>query len=239
MHPICARSSADRGRRRRYARRVQLGRDFYLDRWSRLHGGVDPRGSRWISGWLSVTYAAARPLAARGVSPDVLTATGVLVAAGVPALAALGGRWPLLAVVLVVASALVDSLDGAVAVLRDAGSRFGVVLDAIADRCSEALLLTALWVLGAPPWLCAAAGAVTMLHESTRAQARSVGETDVGVITVSERPTRVIVASFTLFGAGLVPGSAAVVATAGAAIGAALALAGWAQLLLVTRRALR
>ncbi len=126
----------------------------YLRLWSAGHGGYDPRTSFWVHGWLRLTYRAALPFARRGVPPDALTALGVLVCAAVPLLAWPGAGWPLLAVPVIVASGLVDGVDGAVAVLAGRATRFGAVLDGVADRAGEAGYLLALWLLGAPAWLC-------------------------------------------------------------------------------------
>src|SRR5450432_3422672 len=87
----------------------------YLDKWSKLHGGVPPRGV--VGGWLRVVYACASPLAAAGISPNVITATGLGIAVLTLPFAAVGGHWPIVAVVIIVLSALMDSLDGGVAVL--------------------------------------------------------------------------------------------------------------------------
>ena len=46
-----------------------------------------------------------------------MTVLGLVVALGTLGPAAAGGRWPLLAVLLVALSGLVDNLDGAVAVM--------------------------------------------------------------------------------------------------------------------------
>ena len=46
----------------------------YLRRWSAVHGGYDPASSIFVSGWLRVAFVVARPLAGRGVQPDVVTA---------------------------------------------------------------------------------------------------------------------------------------------------------------------
>src|SRR6185312_15680423 len=89
----------------------------YLARWAPLHGGYAPARSDLAGRWLSLAYRLARPLATRGVSPGVLTAWGVLVSAAVAVVAAPGGRWPLVAVPIVVLAGLLDNLDGAVAVL--------------------------------------------------------------------------------------------------------------------------
>jgi CDP-diacylglycerol--glycerol-3-phosphate 3-phosphatidyltransferase len=211
----------------------------YLRLWSAGHGGYDPRGNRWVHGWLRLTYFVALPFARRGVPPDLLTALGVLVCAGVPALAGLGAGWPLLAVPVIVASGLVDGVDGAVAVLAGRVTRFGAVLDGVADRAGEALYLLALWLLGAPVWLCVLGGALAWLQEYARARAGAAGLTEVGVVTVWERPTRIVVTAFALGFAGLVPSLAGAVAIAGAAGWAVLGTAGLAQFLLAARHRLR
>jgi hypothetical protein len=110
-------------------------RDAYFDRWSATHGGYDPRtGSLWVRGWLSMVLVMARPLARRGVQPDVVTWSSLWLAGLVLALAGVGGWWAALAGVLVVASALLDSLDGGLAVLEDRQTSWGYVLDSVVDR---------------------------------------------------------------------------------------------------------
>ncbi|HVN11926.1 MAG TPA: hypothetical protein VMT69_07520, partial [Kineosporiaceae bacterium] len=65
------------------------------------------------------------------------------------------------------------------------------------------------------------------------------GMPEIGVVTVSERPTRVIVSAMFLLGAGLYPAASATWATAGAAALTTLGVAGLGQLLVVVRRRLR
>ncbi|MGH8869982.1 MAG: CDP-alcohol phosphatidyltransferase family protein [Actinomycetes bacterium] len=168
-----------------------------------------------------------------------MTLAGILAAGVTAALAGLGGRWALLAALLAVVSGLVDNLDGAVAVLTERVTAFGSVLDSVADRVSDGLCLVALWLLGAPGWLAVAAGAGTVLQEYTRARAAVVGMSEVGVVTVAERPTRVIVTASALAGAGVLPGRADDAALAGLVVWAALALVGLVQVLVVVRRRLR
>jgi phosphatidylglycerophosphate synthase len=213
-------------------------REGYFDRWSALHGGYDPRESGWARWWLGITFRSARPLARRGVLPDVLTLLGVVVALAVVVLADAGGRWPLLAIAVVVLSGLLDNLDGAVAVMTDRATRFGAVLDSVVDRVSDGLYLVALWRLGAPGELAVAAGALMVLQEYARARATAGGMDDVGVVTVWERPTRVVVTAFTLLGAGLCTAHATEAALLGAAAWAGLGAIGLTQLLVVVRRRL-
>ncbi|WP_460460488.1 CDP-alcohol phosphatidyltransferase family protein [Angustibacter peucedani] len=181
----------------------------------------------------------ARPFVAARVAPDVLTVLGLLVACAVVPLAALGGRWPLLAALVVVVSGLADNLDGAVAVITGRTTRWGAVLDALCDRVADGAAVVALAVLGAPPWLAALAAGTALAHEYLRARATAAGLDDAGVITVAERPTRIIGATAFLLGAGLYAGSASSWATAGAAFLAAVGAVGLAQLLVVVRRRLR
>ena len=211
----------------------------YLRRWSPLHGGYEPRPESLAGRWLSLAYAAARPLAAHGVSPDALTAWGVLGSVAVAAIASAGGRWPLAAVGVVVVSGLLDNLDGAVAILSAKTSRWGFVLDSLADRLSDAAYLVALWVLGAPGPLCVAGGGLMGLQEYARARAGNAGMGEVGVITVWERPTRVILTAALLLGSGLLPDLADVIASAGAAGWVLLGVTGLAQLLVAVHRRLR
>lgn len=214
-------------------------RDDYFTRWSALHGGYDPRGSRWAGPWLSLAYLAARPLVRMRVSPDVVTLLGALVSLGAVGLAALGDHWLIAAAAVVVISALADNLDGAVAVLSDRASDWGYVLDSVVDRVSDGLYLLALWLVGAPGWLCVVGGALMVLQEYARARASGVGLTDIAVVTVWERPTRVVVTALFLLGAGIYDGASEKWAAAGASAWATLGVVGLGQLLLVLHRRLR
>ncbi|MDA8435530.1 MAG: CDP-alcohol phosphatidyltransferase family protein [Actinomycetales bacterium] len=210
-----------------------LTRDAYLDRWATLHGGYDPRSSRVVGPWLGTVYALARPVARLGVRPDVVTLAGVVLSGLVVWLSALGGRWMLLAAFVVGASGLLDSLDGAVAVLTERVSSWGAVLDSLVDRVSDVLYLVALWLVGAPAWTCVAAGAVVLTQEYARARATAVGMDDIGVVTVGERPTRVIVVAMFLLAAGIYVASAVTWASLGAYASLTIALVALTQLLVV------
>lgn len=205
--------------------------DAFLERWSGLHGGHRPQGV--TRAWLTLVYAAARPLAAARLAPAAVTALALVVAGGV----VVAARTPLAAAALVVVSGLLDNLDGAVAVLRDRVTRTGFVLDSAADRISDGLYLLAFWRLGAPAGWCVGAGAAVWLLEYVRARAGNAGMGEIGVVTVGERPTRVILAA-AAFAAAPVVGHAT--AATGAAVATlAVAAVGLAQLAVVVRRLLR
>ena len=95
--------------------------------------------------------------------------------------------------------------------------------------------LASLAVLGAPAWMCALGGTLMFLQEFTRARAAAAGQTEVGVVTVWERPTRVIVtASFLVATAVLGNPWPAL----GAAVWVGLGALGVGQLLVVVHRRL-
>ena len=206
-----------------------LNRDEYLAAWSRWHGGTGTE-SALVRGWLSMAWALARPLA--GLPPIVATALGFLVAAAAVLPARAGGSWLLLAGALVGLSALLDSLDGALAIGTGRASRRGFVLDSAVDRLTEAAYATALWAAGAPGWLAVVFGALCWLPDYLRARAGQAGLTETGALTVWERPTRVILTGLTTVGAGVLSGlgAADLVVTAGTAAGALLGAVGVVQL---------
>jgi CDP-diacylglycerol--glycerol-3-phosphate 3-phosphatidyltransferase len=157
----------------------------HLAGWSALHGDLEP--SRLVRRWLSLVHRVAMPLSRTGVHPDVITAASLLVA--VPVL------WvpPAAAAGLVLLSALLDALDGSVALLQGRPSRWGYVLDSVVDRLCDGLFLGALVVAGAPAGVGVACAALVVLLEYARARAGNAGGDEVGVVTVGERPVRVLV----------------------------------------------
>lgn len=209
----------------------------YADRWSRLHGGFDPRTATLVvRRWLLISYWVSRQLARTGTGPNTVTVAGLLLSIGVPITAGSGGRWPALGALLVLVSALADTADGALALITGRASRLGRVLDSVADRLSEACWVLALVVLGAPGWLAVVTGALAWLHEYGRARATVAGMHEVGTVTVAERPTRIILVIGGLVAAAVTtPAAAATVATA---VGAVLGLVGLIQLAIAVRKAL-
>jgi phosphatidylglycerophosphate synthase len=213
-----------------------MDRATYLQQWSTLHGGARPTGV--VGGWLRLVHAVARPLARLRVPPDAVTLLGLLIACSAPLLASLG-RWGVLAAALVIAlSGLFDSLDGAVAVMTGRTSRWGAVLDAVADRISDAVFVATLWVVGAPAPVCVAAVGLCWLQEYTRARAGGAGMTEVGVLTLNERPTRVVVVGMFLLASVARPDDDPGWATLGAWALVGLGVIGLGQLLVVVRRTL-
>ncbi len=209
----------------------------YLERWSALHG-YDPSDSTLIRTWLTLSYTLGRPFAVLRVPPDLVTLIGGAVSAVVVWLCSLGGRWLVVAAFVVALSGVLDSLDGAVAVISGRTTRWGYVLDSLVDRVSDALYLVAFWVVGAPGWLCVLGGALMGLHEYARARAGNAGMGEIGVITVWERPTRIILTALVLLAGGIHQADAKALVTGGAAAWVVLGVVGLIQLLVVVRRRL-
>ena len=210
--------------------------DDYAAAWAELHGGYDPRrASTVVRGWVRLAYRLGSWLSRRGVGPMAVTTTGLLLCAAVPVSVALLERpGVLLAAVVVLVAALADGLDGAVAVITGRASRLGYVYDSVADRLGELAWLVAFWLAGAPGWLVVAAGAASWLQEYARARATAAGMSEVGVVTVAERPTRVLVAVFGLLAAFALPA----LITVAAAVWLALTLVAGIQLTIAIRRSL-
>ncbi len=194
-----------------------LTQDEYLAAWSEWHGGTDPAASRLVRGWLGLAYRLARPVA--GVPPPAATAAGLFAALAAVVPAAAGGRWLLLAGLLVGMSGVLDSLDGALAIATGRASRRGFVLDSAVDRLTEAGYAAALWAAGAPGWLAAVFAAGCWLPDYLRARAGQAGVRETGEISVWERPARVALTGFVLAGAGVLPGLAARIVSGGTAAG--------------------
>lgn len=209
-----------------------------------MHGGVDPRrSSRPTRVWIRIAYAVGRGLAALRLSPDTITVVGLVLSAAVPVVVLLGDWWLFVAAALVLASAVADSADGAVAVLTSRTTRLGAFTDAVADRLSEAAWLLALWLAGVPGILVAVCLALCYLHEYARARAAAAGMVGVGVVSVAERPVRVILTVVALvLGGAASPVSARLAAgvmTIVVAVWVLLGLLGGARLLTAIRAGLR
>ncbi len=227
------------------AGRMKPARDEALDAWSELHGGIDPRQNPWVRGWVLISHWCARPLARLGVSANTVTVLGVVATATALCLTILGGWWPLLAALVILVAALLDGVDGAIAAQTRTASRWGRLNDAVADRCSDVMLIGIVVVVGAPSWLGVSIVVLTLILETTRATAQAVGMTGPGAVTVWERPSRVILAiiaalcSTWWWATGLASGTVTVLAAAIAVIGAVLAVVGTVQLGVAVRKQTR
>jgi archaetidylinositol phosphate synthase len=163
----------------------------FKERWSELHGGADTEGV--VGGWLSFSYQAARVCVALRISPNVLTVLGLgtAIAMGLSTYAAI-------ALLLLVISLFFDGIDGSVAILRGSESKWGELLDSLADRISEAFWLYMGWRLGIPAWVVITMWTIASTQEYARARLASLGHREIGVVTPTERPVRAIFMAFAL-----------------------------------------
>ena len=167
----------------------------------------------------------ARSLASRSVTgltrtrvtPNALTASGVILCAAASVLVLFEGRSELLfywlAAAVFVAGSLLDILDGALARAGGKTTPFGAFLDSTTDRISEGFMLTAIaYVLAKhhhPTFVAVAVLAVagSFLVSYTRAKAEALGlRGDVGIGSRAERVV-VITAGLVLAPWGVLPWS--------------------------------
>jgi CDP-diacylglycerol--glycerol-3-phosphate 3-phosphatidyltransferase len=172
----------------------------------------------------------ARTLASRSVSsltrtrvtPNALTASGVLLCAAASVLVLFEGRDELifywLAAAVFVAGSLLDILDGALARAGGKTTPFGAFLDSTTDRVSEGFMLTAIaYVLATqhrPVFVAVAMAAIagSFLVSYTRAKAEAIGlRGDVGIGSRAERVV-VIAAGLALAPWGVLPWALALLA---------------------------
>jgi phosphatidylglycerophosphate synthase len=163
----------------------------FKERWSHLHGGADTEGV--VGGWLSFSYQAARVCVALRISPNFITLLGLATAI------AMGlSEYAAIALLLLVISLFFDGIDGSVAILRATESKWGSLLDSLADRISEAFWLYMGWRLGIPAWVVIVMWTMASTQEYARARLASLGYSEIGVVTPTERPVRAIFMAFAL-----------------------------------------
>ena len=150
---------------------------------------------RFRSGVDRVTKPVGGALQATGLAPDHLTALGLVLA--IPAAWAVATGRLGLGLGLLIASAVPDLLDGALAKASGRASARGAFFDSVADRVTDALILGALaWYLqdthpGHIDILPVAVLGVSLLVSYERAKAESLGYQAKGGLM--ERAERIIV----------------------------------------------
>jgi len=160
-----------------------MNKSEFNSTWSSLHGGAQIKGI--VKAWLAISFGSAKFLSKLHVTPNVLTLLGVLFA-----IAMAVNPLSLWAIPLLVLSLYADGIDGSVAILQGRNTSFGAVLDASADRISEALWFYVAYKIGAPAWLVLATYVIASTQEYARARLGGLGISDLGVVTPAERPVR-------------------------------------------------
>jgi CDP-diacylglycerol--glycerol-3-phosphate 3-phosphatidyltransferase len=160
-----------------------MNKSEFNSTWSSLHGGAEIKGI--VKAWLAISFGSAKFLSKLHVTPNFLTLLGVLFA-----IAMAVNPLSLWAIPLLVLSLYADGIDGSVAILQGRNTSFGAVLDASADRISEALWFYVAYKIGAPAWLVLATYVIASTQEYARARLGGLGISDLGVVTPAERPVR-------------------------------------------------
>lgn len=159
---------------------------------------VSSRLKKWFEERVALTVA---PLGSLGLTPNALTFMGFL--------ASVASAWCYvswrsstamlpLAGLLVLVSGFIDAIDGVLARETGTASAFGGFLDSVADRYSDAVVLSAILVAGLchPAWgLAAIVGSLMVSYARSRAEAAGVGMAGVGVAERAERMLLLTVAS--------------------------------------------
>ncbi len=124
-----------------------------------------------------------------GISPNILTLLGVLVALATIPSGIIGFYW--LIPILISISAVLDWLDGAVARATSRTSVLGAFVDSVGDRISDTSYLIAFNYLGINTYLILIAIPTSLLVSYVRCRAESLGVRLEGV-GVLERGERVL-----------------------------------------------
>jgi CDP-diacylglycerol--glycerol-3-phosphate 3-phosphatidyltransferase len=164
---------------------------------------------RWRTGVERGLEPVGASLRRTGISADHLTAAGLVLAAA--AAVTIGAGWLVLGVVLLVAAALPDLLDGAVAKASGTASTRGAFFDSVADRVTDSLVFGGVaWYLATSRpgsrivMLAVAVLATSSLVSYQRAKAESLGLDARGGLM--ERAERIIALAFGLaFSVLLIP----------------------------------
>ena len=170
-----------------------MRRGEFFAHWSTLHGSAEVRGI--VSAWLSISFHISKPLIWLKISPNTLSILSIFAAGGF--LFLIDSHW---AIALLVISLLLDGIDGTVAILAQKSSKFGALIDGVADRIVEGLWAIALYILGAPWQLVITAWLAAFLQEYLRARAGGLGVNQVLIVTWCERPVRATLIFIPLMG---------------------------------------
>ena len=190
-----------------------------------------------VGAYTALMYRLALPFARHRVSPNTLSALGTVWSFAALLAAWRAGSWTFAVAGLCVLSGLLDGLDGAVAALTNRATPLGNVVDSVSDRVSDSCFIAALSLLGARGSLVLLTLGSVALLEYTRARAGVAGLREVGVVTVGERPTRLVGVTIGAVAIGLSPERGAFVASGTAVVIAGLTVIAVLQLWwwLVTR----
>ena len=160
-----------------------MSKTEFFASWSAAHGGAEVAGI--VRAWLTISYWCTRPLVILRISPNFLSLLSIVSA--IAFLLMIESNWTILFLVI---SLLFDGIDGTVAILTKKSSRFGAIVDAVADRIVEAIWAYGFYLLGAPWQIVLTAWTAAFIQEYLRARAGGLGVSEVIKVTWAERPIR-------------------------------------------------
>ncbi len=135
------------------------------------------------------TEALGRAIGKAGITPNALTAAGIIAAVLTPVPLFFGMVWVSFA--LLIAASILDMLDGAVAKATGKTSVKGAFLDSFGDRVADASFIFSLMILGLPPELTILLLTTSFLISYARARGESLSLKMEGV-GIMERGDRII-----------------------------------------------
>ena len=156
--------------------------DFFKS-WSELHGNAKISGI--VKGWLTISYLLVKPLVKLKITPNILTIFGLLF--GVLLYLNALTNW---AVILLTLSLICDGIDGSLAIITGKASKWGAMLDSVVDRVTEFFWALTFIAIGANKYVVIAALLIASVQEYVRARVGGLGLSEVGVVTIAERPVR-------------------------------------------------
>lgn len=163
----------------------------YKARWRALHGDVEL--TPVVDRWLSISFRIARTLNALHLTPNALSLLG-----GLFAIATFISAHSWFALLFLTLSLLADGVDGSLAIFQSRESLRGALIDSTVDRISEFFWLLALLSIGGNLSIALAIYVFALTQEYVRARLLGVGDYETGVVTIGERPHRVIYFAFAL-----------------------------------------
>jgi phosphatidylglycerophosphate synthase len=155
----------------------------FFNSWSALHGNAKIVGI--VKAWLSISYVVSKTFCRLKISPNLITSLGLVFAILLYLNAEL-----LWAPILLVLSLFSDGIDGSMAIISGKSSKWGAILDSIVDRASEIFWMLALYKIGIDLKFLLIIIVVASTQEYIRARSGGLGLSEIGIVTIAERPVR-------------------------------------------------
>ena len=155
----------------------------FFNSWSALHGNAKIVGI--VKAWLSISSVVSKAFCRLKISPNLITSLGLVFAILLYLNAEL-----LWAPILLVLSLLSDGIDGSMAIISAKSSKWGAILDSIVDRASEIFWMLALYQIGIDLKFLLIIIVIASIQEYIRARSGGLGLSEIGIVTIAERPVR-------------------------------------------------